>query len=111
MPTFNQLIHAARCGFTYDTRTGLFFRFTHRSDRGYDVDVSIADAIPSFAPHSPVPVQIDSDTLTRLLLASPDLHRAIVEESNDRRWGRLTLVLNEHGHLRGVVPEPKQVLS
>lgn len=98
MPTFNQLIHAAKCGFAYDGRTDLFFRFVAINDRGYNVDVSKAEAIPSFLP-VPTHVYLSEEVLQRLLVTSADLHRTIVEESNARRWRTLKLYLNEHGHV------------
>lgn len=102
MPTFNQLIHAAECGFTYDGRTDLFFRFTARADRGYDVEVARADAIGGAAP-SPSSIHLTDETLQRLLVTSPDLHTAVTNGTRERWERSMRLYLNEHGH----VPDPE----
>lgn len=79
MPTFEQLTHAARCGFVYD-QSGRFLRFFVRGDRkGYDVDVASPEAIKQYTMDTPLQfhfLTLDQETARRLVQASRPLHEA-----------------------------------
>ncbi len=95
MPTFEQLTHAARCGFVYD-QNGRFIRFFVRGDRkGYDVDVCSPEAVGKYLMDTPLQfhfLTLDQETVRRLVQASRPLYEACVAP-----FARMRLALTHKG--------------